>query len=215
MRQHGTHTKYVNDRCRCTPCRVAAATYERHRVARHATGETFFVDATPTRQHLHKLLKAGIGQDRIETVANIGHTAQWLIRTGKRLRVLPSTEKAILTLDPDDRTLLADGAYVDSAATMRNVQSLMVEFGWTKTRIAQDILGTRTPALQVGKNGQVTKRTADLIDAALTAERTVAAKGCGVLTCRVCGRPYADHRLTEVCRDVRYSRVATVGRLTT
>lgn len=29
MREHGTHTKYMNDRCRCEPCRGAAREYRR------------------------------------------------------------------------------------------------------------------------------------------------------------------------------------------
>lgn len=64
---------------------------------------------------------------------------------------------------PADQLAASDGTYIDGTLTWRRIDALL-EAGWTRTRIAQEALGLKSPALQL-KRGRVTVRNAKRIKA--------------------------------------------------
>ena len=202
MREHGL-TRYKKERCRCDTCTEAQRTQSRREYERRITGQHARIDALYTRRHLQKLSRAGVGAKRIEQLAGVGHTAQWLIRTGKRTRVMRETEKAILSLNPTDPTLLANGTFVDATPLHRAVERLVNEYGWTKTAINRQILGAKSDGIQIGRSGRCRRRHLDAILAALETEDANSQRGIGRLVCVICHRPYRNHKLTETCLESR------------
>jgi AraC-like DNA-binding protein len=59
--RHGTLVRYAQDRCRCLPCREAAAAYARARreALKHGSW-TAYIDAGPARDHVRELMRAGL-----------------------------------------------------------------------------------------------------------------------------------------------------------
>lgn len=159
MRAHGTHVKYVIDRCRCEECREANRTYERQRHRENAerafgARPPVFVDAADTRAHLFTLSAAGIGPLQVQRLAGVGKTAQWKIRSRRVLRCLPETEQAILGITTDAHVFMR--SKMDAAPAHAIVRELL-ELGHTKTTISL-ALGNKSTALQLGKE-RVTLRT--------------------------------------------------------
>lgn len=58
---HGTYLAYLNDQCRCFPCRVAWSEAKRRQRngERYATGETWHIDRVGTVRRLHALMAIG------------------------------------------------------------------------------------------------------------------------------------------------------------
>lgn len=134
---HGTLTAVAHHGCCCPPCRATGNRYQNHRSRQIAYGQWQpYVDATPVREHVRKLQTAGLGAQRIASLANISVGAMWRLLYGdlhrgtppsKRMR--PATAAAILavrvnidTLDPRVR--------IDSAGTRRRIQALAT-LGWS------------------------------------------------------------------------------------
>ncbi|MGG5257485.1 helix-turn-helix transcriptional regulator [Phycicoccus avicenniae] len=141
--EHGTHACYVLDRCRCRPCAAANARYEQQRARRHAYGRfDTYVDAQPARDHVRRLMDAGVGLKRIAEVAGVSQSALGKLIYGAKGR--PATARATrpvadkilavrLTLDT-----YAPGARVPNVGTKRRLQALMAG-GWSQTRLAEQI----------------------------------------------------------------------------
>jgi hypothetical protein len=149
--EHGTRSEYVRG-CRCDQCRAANAAYYHERKARLDRGEPSSlnkVDAGPSRRHLKRLKKAGIGTRMVHELTGCNRNILVGIRKGRRKRCLASTEKAILGV-----TIQAwgDAHLVDAAPTWELLDEL-INRGWTKTYLARE-LGSKakTPALQVKKD---------------------------------------------------------------
>jgi hypothetical protein len=70
VREHGTHARYVVDRCRCDRCRAATREYERERRARI---EPAYVSAGPARRHVEELRAAGVGLKQVAKAAGLPH----------------------------------------------------------------------------------------------------------------------------------------------
>lgn len=173
MRDHGTHACYVHGPnpgstpggCRCEPCRVAHAAYEKERASRVAPS---LVDADPVRDHLEVLAAAGVGLKQVAKVSGVAHGALWKIVYGvpskdrpPSRRVRPETAAAILAVKPSDG---ADGSRVPAGPTHRHVATL-VDRGWSKVAIARAV-GQTGPGLQIGKK-YVTRRVARIIEGLL------------------------------------------------
>lgn len=166
--EHGTHAAYVIDRCRCRPCRDAAAAYERHRAKQRAYGRHAYVPAGPVRAHIEHLQAQGMGWKRVATAAGIETSVVWKILYGDASRnqaptrrVRPATADAIRSVTLD----LAPGAKVDSTGTTRRLQAL-VAMGWSQSELARrlDMLGSNLGPVIHGTRG-VTKATADAVRA--------------------------------------------------
>jgi hypothetical protein len=160
MRPHGTHVKYVIERCRCPECRAANNAYERQRTrdaAKRRWGALppIFVDAAPVREHLFVLSAAGIGPKQVEILAGVGKTAQWKIRSRRVTRCLYATREAILAVGTDDHVFMR--SRIDSTRAREIVDELRA-MGMAKAHIAK-ALGYRSPALQVATADTCTLRT--------------------------------------------------------
>lgn len=159
-REHGTHVKYVVERCRCPECRAANRVYERRRSRENAERKygarpPIFVDASDARAHLFALSAAGIGPKQVERLCGVGKTAQWKIRSGRVRRIRRQTEHAIFSVAEDAHVFL--GSRTD-ASEARQIVDALVRMGMTKGGIAQ-ALGCRTRALQCARTERCTVLT--------------------------------------------------------
>lgn len=168
--EHGTRLAYILDKCRCRPCRDAAAAYERDRVRNQLYGRPGnLVDAQPAREHLQHLLAAGMGLKTISAVGRIGHGSLYPIlwdrggsnpreRRPRRTRITRDLEQRILAIQPQ----LADGARIDATGTRRRIRAL-IAIGWTQTAIAARLGWTvqnlSARMVQGTRGTEVTERT--------------------------------------------------------
>lgn len=159
-RSHGTHAKYVVDKCRCTECRAANTAYERARTRRVAPP---YVDATEAREHIAWLSTQGVGMKTVAQASGMSHSAIIKIVYGNQTRgmapskrIRPQTAARILAVTPADA---ADGARVDATRTWEQVNDL-VAAGMPRRQIAEHLGQTR--ALNLGRS-LVTARSARII----------------------------------------------------
>lgn len=170
---HGSHVRYVMDKCRCRTCRDGLALYSRQLARRHLYGQPTYVPAEPARAHIRNLMAQGMGLKRIVAVSDISQGMAWKLLYGKRRpdgtrtpsrRIRPATEAKILAITPD----LADGAKIDSTGTTRRIQAL-VAVGWSMSKIAARLgIGRSnfTPLAQGSRDTTVAraKAVSDLYD---------------------------------------------------
>jgi len=140
-REHGTHVKYVIDRCRCDDCRTATAAYEAHRSRQRAYGIDAYIDATPARTHVRRLGAQGMGWKRVARTAGLSPSTVWKLLYGDpsrnrvpNKRIRPATANTILAVTLD----LADGQIIDGTGTTRRIQAL-VAIGWSQSSIARRV----------------------------------------------------------------------------
>lgn len=168
-RAHGTRARYVfgpigNDwrnGCRCFDCSAAAVLYEKRRQRARARGEQAYIDASDAREHLQFLRANGIGRRTVATTTGLSQSAVAKIASGKVCRIRHDTADKILAVHTGKAR---PGSYVPADRTLAQIDDLVTTLGMTRTAIAQ-APGYRTRALQIGKNGRVTKANADQIDA--------------------------------------------------
>lgn len=95
---HGTRARYVCG-CRCMLCRAANSRYETMRAAERRAGRSnHLVSSAPSRRHLIRLSKAGVGRRAVSDVTGIGCTCLAEIRGGRKLKVRAQTEQKILAV---------------------------------------------------------------------------------------------------------------------
>jgi hypothetical protein len=139
-RPHGTHARYVVDRCHCTPCRAANRAYEANRTRQILYGRWQpYVDAAPARTHVRALMAYGIGWKRVAHLAGVPITCvnRLLYGIGDRkpsVRIRPGTQAALLAVQPS-LDLLAPAVRVDATGSRRRLQAL-VRIGWSKSKLA-------------------------------------------------------------------------------
>lgn len=155
-RQHGTHVKYVIDKCRCEPCREGNRIYERERAARLTPP---YVSAAPARRHVEHLAAGGVGLKTIAKASGVSHGAlsKLMYGTGTRgpsKRIRPETSAKILAVTPRDA---ADGARIDAGPSWEILDALIAQ-GMPKSQIAER-LGQKGPGLQLSRD-VVTARNA-------------------------------------------------------
>jgi hypothetical protein len=153
---HGTRARYRLG-CQCLPCRAANARYENQRW-RARRGAPRVVSATPARAHIAALSREGVGFKSVADACSLSPTTTWLIRVGRRERILAETERRILSVDGGAR---AGGALVRAGSTWSRVRILLAE-GFTKAELARR-LGYQRPALKIGR-GRITARIAVRIE---------------------------------------------------
>lgn len=168
-RAHGTRARYVfgatgNDwrnGCRCFDCSAAAVLYEKRRQRARARGEVAYIDATEAREHLLFLRANGLARRGVAAASGVSQSQVSKIARGAVKRIRPATADRILAVHLGKTPA---GSYVDAARTLAQIDDLVHTVGMTRTAIAQ-ALGYRTHALQIGKDGRVTKANADRVDA--------------------------------------------------
>ncbi|GAB3166969.1 hypothetical protein GCM10027059_26780 [Myceligenerans halotolerans] len=137
--EHGTRNAYVLDRCRCLPCAKAASEYESWRKRQRAYGRDAFTDAEPVREHVRRLMDAGMGLKTVAARTGVSHGTLAKLVYGTRRpdgtrrdpskRVTLATARKLLALRLDVSDL-ADGARIDTTGTRRRLQALACA-GWS------------------------------------------------------------------------------------
>lgn len=154
----GTRVRYYAG-CRCAACRAANTAYERERAAARARGESgHIVSAERARAHLAWLSRRGVGHKTAADAAKVAASIVAKIVYGQRLNIRAHTEARILGVTV---AAAADRAYIDGTETLRRIGELLA-WGYTKTRIASEVLGRPARSLQI-KPGRVTVRNAERV----------------------------------------------------
>jgi len=144
---HGTHKAYLQDKCRCTPCRAANAV----RWAAVSRAQLYgrwqpFVDAGPARAHVRGLMAAGMGWQRVARTAGVPRsTVSHLLygngrRRGDRMRTASSYALLGVRMPEGAVEGTADRELVDATATRLRVEGLLA-LGWPKKWIASQLSG--------------------------------------------------------------------------
>jgi hypothetical protein len=149
---HGTRAAYVKDRCRCNDCTAANTAASRTANRERAYGRWQpFTDAGPVSHHLTALRAAGIGVERIASLAGtsvsqireLAASATADAPVSRRIR--PSTAARILSIGIADVNR-APHSRVDATGTRRRLQAL-VAIGWAPELLAPQ-LGRRPSSLR-------------------------------------------------------------------
>lgn len=144
--------------CRCTGCHRERRTYDRRRNRQIAYGrwDPWTEGLNHVRDHLAALSEAGVGYKTVAAAADVAKSSVLQIIDG-RDRARTETVEALLALDPDDDTLLADGAIVDAGETNWRI-GLLLRGGFSQAAIGRWVTGNPDAgALQVhrGPDAQV------------------------------------------------------------
>jgi len=154
----GTRVRYYAG-CRCAECRAANAAYEHERAEARARGEpNHIVSAERAKAHLAWLSSRGIGRKTAADAAKVAASVVSLIVDGHRLKIRAQTERRILAVT---EAAAADRARIDGTETLRRLAEL-VACGYTKSRIASEIIGRPVRGLQI-RASRVTARTAERV----------------------------------------------------
>lgn len=94
--QHGTLTEYTTYGCRCLPCRLANAEYQRQWQAERRAGGRRLTNAAPCREHLRVLLDSGMTLWSIAAACGLSDAALSKVISGKSRRVRWSSHHAIM-----------------------------------------------------------------------------------------------------------------------
>jgi hypothetical protein len=148
---HGTRQNYQSG-CKCTPCRVANASYAAHRAQTDTAG---WVNPDDARAYLLTLQDKGVGYRQAAELSGVSASTIKAIRAGARTRILQSHHVAILSIPPYP----AMGQRVSSKRAKHLLHSLQGE-GFTLRDVAAK-LGLRRkeltlhPTVTVKKSLQV------------------------------------------------------------
>lgn len=133
--QHGHAATYKHCGCRCWPCRRAMLTDHHQAERNRAYGRSRLVPATPARDHLRRLMDAGMGRPRIAQLSGVEESILCRILAGKTRdgrrettqRITRATEARILavTYDPAD-----GGPAIDGDTTARRLRALVALGFW-------------------------------------------------------------------------------------
>lgn len=170
--QHGTRQAYVCDKCRCRPCRDAAAAYSREVARAKLYGRwDGWVDAQTVRDHVAALQAAGMGWKRAAEVAGLSSSSLYAVLYGRSdrrggkpsLTVRRDIADKILAVQVD----LADGACVPITGTRLRLRAL-VALGWSQAKLGRRLGITErnfTPLVSARGRSQVTVATAKKVTA--------------------------------------------------
>ncbi|HXG71317.1 MAG TPA: hypothetical protein VNJ04_11995 [Gemmatimonadaceae bacterium] len=143
---HGARATYQAG-CRCTPCRVANATYSQaHQPADWTT-------ATQAQAHLRALMAQGVGIRRAADLSGLSCAHLQRIRNGQQATVKRTTEQTVLAIRPS----LAHGQRVNGYRTRHLLRALKGE--WFTARAIACRLGLRGNRLRL-HHPRVTVRNA-------------------------------------------------------
>jgi hypothetical protein len=171
VHEHGDYVRYRLDGCRCYPCSAAVSAYNERR-AKAITAGTWapFVDLATVREHVLNLKSLGLGDRTIAALAGVTRKRVRDIAAGIRhdqsrgnppiTKVTVSTARRLLAIEATD-DILPGGTFTDAAHTWAQIGDLLAA-GWTRGRIAVEVLGAKHPALQL-RQDRVTLRNARLI----------------------------------------------------
>jgi len=157
--EHGTYVCYVQDGCRCDPCREARRARRRQwELERVGLRPSSFVDASEARAIAERLAEAGISLKHLARATDLSHGSLSRLIYGWR-DVGPSRKVARRTLDRlrraeadfhDEFLVLPDGVPIPADEAKLIVTELVAR-GWSKRAIASHVAGEPRGALQLFK----------------------------------------------------------------
>lgn len=165
QREHGTRAKYVNEKCRCFPCRLANAEYSVLMAEKRRAGDqepTWADDATlaRVRAHVRSLQRRRLGLRRIAEIAGLsGERLKQIVAGRGAARVRMETAEAILGVSPTATP--AGGAHVPAAETWRLLEELLAA-GARKGEIARALGYEGRRLSDIGRE-RVTQRLAERV----------------------------------------------------
>ncbi|SKM82467.1 Uncharacterised protein [Mycobacteroides abscessus subsp. massiliense] len=126
--------------------------YTAHRRRQIAYGrwEHMMIDATPAREHLHRLVAAGVGKARIAKLCSLNSRSIALLAQGTNRRIRRDNAATILAVaipkcpfGPE----MAEGARIDPTGTVRRLRALAA-VGWSRDELARRLDLPSTLALK-------------------------------------------------------------------
>lgn len=160
-RPHGTRVKYVIEKCRCEPCRLANREKERERaraIQRPDEAWMPYVPASRARRHVRELAAQGVGIKSIAVLSGVPHGALSKLIYGDRKRRLapskrirPETERKILAVT----VAMAAGAQKIPAGPTWVLLDDLIARGFTKSWLARQLGSTARsshPGLQLNRD---------------------------------------------------------------
>lgn len=159
----GTRIRYYAG-CRCQACRAANTQYELQRAAARKRGEgNELVSAARAREHLRWLSRHGVGYKTAADAAKVPASTLSLLLCDERRMLRAQTLRRILAVTPD---VAADRAYIDSAATWRLLDELLLAWGYSAARVASEVISHPVRGLQLRRDHRITVRNAARVRAA-------------------------------------------------
>jgi hypothetical protein len=144
----GTRIRYYAG-CRCDECRAAIVAYGRERKAARERGETNrLVSAVRAQAHLRWLSQRGVGAKMAADAAKVAASTVSAIAGGQKRKIRQQTERRILAVT---EVAAADGSRRSARETWRMLDELIAS-GYARARLATEILGHRTPCLQISRH---------------------------------------------------------------
>lgn len=155
-RRHGTRSGYKAG-CRCQQCAAAERAYKReywYTYARHRTGSMYGprIDAATAREHLTRLLAAGMSVPEVADAAGVSRSTVNDLRRGRTRKTAARTAQRILRVQQPTR--------YTAVGLTRRVQALHA-LGWTVRAIAADSGLTKGTVLEY-LHGRVTQPHRDV-----------------------------------------------------
>lgn len=166
-----SRSRYVSG-CRCAGCTAENRAYNEHHKRQQLYGRptTDLVDAGPVREHVARLVEAGMGTRTIAGAAGLGRNVVTNLLHGRpsrgnppTARLRPDTARALLSVAP----ALAGKALVDASGSRRRLRALVAR-GWTMTRLAEGLgmkVSNLAPLVSGTGEAQVTQAFAERVRA--------------------------------------------------
>lgn len=163
--EHGTYSRYSRGKCRCFPCRLAYATYDKRRRANAAAGIIERVSVKPAKRHLRAWkTKTGAGLDTFAKLSGVGKRTLFDVQHGRRDLISRHTDSAIRAV-PLKAVRVPDRNEVDVTVTRRKAQALAA-IGWSLTWQSTELNRIPTNYFRsILSHSVVTRQTADAVDA--------------------------------------------------
>ncbi|MFE0699156.1 hypothetical protein [Streptomyces sp. NPDC058872] len=160
-RGHGSPTWVFTKRCSCKKCRAVKNAYQRQVYRRRGYGTWQpYIDATPARQHLLMLHRAGISYSQIGRQSGLHENHVRRIAKGRSKQVRPATEQAILALTVEGM----QRKVLPVTGSARRLQAL-VAIGWPFSTLATYVGMDPRSVCRITYQRFIFKSTADSIAA--------------------------------------------------
>lgn len=147
-RPHG-YARYVLESCRDEVCVEAFKTYSVELADREAAAlGSMFVGISPVREHVRKLEAARLTLDEIAQLAWLTPPSIEGVKSARWVKVSNYVASRVLSIPVQEQPELSSARW-DGGYVWAMIDGL-VEAGWTKQRIARDVL--QTTQLQLSRN---------------------------------------------------------------
>jgi hypothetical protein len=137
--EHGQYGYAKREKCKCDLCLTAQRRYSKARQYDADTGRPRKIDATPSREHLERLLASGVSVQQIfvATGRKVNKEQIDRIRSGASRKVYRATEGILLAVTRE-QAVEATYTYVDAVGVRRRIEALRW-LGWSLPALAEPL----------------------------------------------------------------------------